>query len=143
MSDQDQIVEAPIQVAADDKDMGCHELANSQTLKQVLKNNVQKADTFMHHLETARVNTQQSVDALEAQYLSIAEKLTGKIEEQHRQQLERIESEKRTAETWLREYVDEIRKAKQQVKMDPFERMKAEIEQIKQAQLDVQDTVLE
>ena len=83
MSDQYQIISAPIQHIATASDLGCHEQANSQTLKQLLQDSVQKADTFQGNLETARVNIQQSVDALEAQYLGIAEKLTGKIEEQH------------------------------------------------------------
>ena len=83
MADQDQIISAPIQQIAPGSDLGCQEHANSKTLRQLLEDSVQKADTFEGNLETARVNIQQSVDALEAQYLGLAEKLTGKVEQQH------------------------------------------------------------
>ena len=117
MSDQDQIIEAAqpvMQQAAGalPKDMGTYEHPNGAKIKQMLRDNVQRAGSFSGLLETARANTQDSVDALEGQYLEIAEKLTGKIEEQHKEQVERLESEKRRVKTWLSEYVEEVRRVK-------------------------------
>ena len=109
----------------------------------MLRDNVQKAQSFSSLLDTARANTQLSVDALEAQYLQIAGKLTDKIEEQHREQLERLEGDKRRVKTWLSEYVDEVKRVKQRVKIDPIDQIRAQIESIREALEQLQETVFE
>ena len=133
MSDQDQIIEA-VDPAVLPADMGACELPHGASLKQMLRDNVEKAQSFSNLLDTARANTQLSVDALEAQYLEIAEKLTDKIEEQHKEQVERLEGDKRRVRTWLSEYVDEVKRVKQRVKMDPIDQIRAKIESIREAQ---------
>ena len=133
MSDQDQIIEA-VDPAVLPADMGTRELPHGAWLKQMLRDNVQIAQSFSSLLDTAKANTQLSVDALEAQYLQIADKLTDKIEEQHREQLERLEGDKRRVKTWLSEYVDEVKRVKHLVKMDPIDQIRAQIDSIREAQ---------
>ena len=128
MSDQDQIIEAahpiiqPAQAVLP-RDLGSYEHPGGASLNQMLQDHVQKAKSLSGHLNTARVNMQLSVDALEAQYQQIAEKLTDKIEEQHWEQVERLESDKRRVRTWLSEYVEEVKRVKHGFKMDPIEQI--------------------
>ena len=123
--------------------MGCKELLKGHLLKQLLHDNVQKVASFSGHLDAVKLNTQRTVDNLEAQYLEIADKLTDKIEAQHQEQIERRQNDKRKVKSWLSEYVDEVKRVKQRVKTDPIEQMQAQIEAIKEAQLELQETVFE
>ena len=109
----------------------------------MLKENVQKADAFFGLLDSTRASTQQSVDDLEAKYLLLAEKLSGKVEEQHSEQLQRLEADKARVKTWLTEYIDEVKRAKNAVKMDPLEQLRARIQEIRQSQQHLQQVVLE
>ena len=109
----------------------------------MLKGNVQKAEAFFGLLDSAKATTQQSVDDLEANYLLLAEKLSGKVEEQHNEQLQRLEADKARVKTWLSEYIDEVKRAKHAVRMDPLEQLRARIQEIRQSQHHLQEAVEE
>ena len=108
-------------------DLGTFESSDSQGLRKYIRSNMAQADTFMGRIEAAKGNAQSIVSNLEQLYTQFAKQLQQKVDAQHREQLDRLEKDQKRVSEWIEQYLDDLREAKQQVKLDPLNELKKEL----------------
>ena len=61
----------------------------------------------------------------------MAEELELKVQEQYLEQQERLKAEQVRVSGWLRQYVDDLKAAKQQVKFDQLQELVGEVKKLR------------
>ena len=64
-------------------DLGTKEIADSGSLRQLIKSNVTQSESFIGCIKNAKGNTQLAVTDLEQKYADLAQQLKQKVDMQH------------------------------------------------------------
>ena len=102
----------PLQ-AASHNDLGTREPSDCQSLKQLIEANVGQADSFVSSIRAARGNAEASVAELEKNYIGLAAELEAKVEQQQRDQLQRLKADHVQLKGWLSQYLADLKAAKE------------------------------
>ena len=143
--DMDQQIPGAARVPGVDKahDLGSREMTDSRGLKQLIQSNLEQAGSFIGHINFAKANAQKSVDNLEQKYEKMAEELEQKVEQQHQEQVERLKADQVRLSGWLRQYVADLKAAKQLVKFDALQELVDDVNKFRDGQEKLQEEIYE
>lgn len=116
------------------KDLGTQEPSDCRSLKKLIEANVGQADSFVSSIRAARGNAEASVAELEKNYIGLAAELEAKVEQQQRDQLQRLKADHVQMKGWLSQYLADLKAAKEQVRFDPLDQLTEDVQRFKEGQ---------
>ena len=71
---------------------------------------------------------------LEKNYIGLAAELEAKVEQQQRDQLQRLKADHVQMKGWLSQYLADLKAAKEQVRFDPLDQLTEDVQKFKEGQ---------